>query len=117
MTMGEHIKNIISDRGMTQKQLAGELRLHQGTLSGYLRDQRQMPYSILVDLCRTLDVSADFLLGLTDARESPQVLSAEERRYLEDRRCLTPEQQELIDVQIGKMKEQNRRQQRMPGSM
>jgi len=109
MTIGERIKDIISDRNMTQKQLAGELRLHQGTLSGYLRDQRQMPYSILVEVCQVLDVSADFLLGLTDARESPQVLTAEERRYLEDRRALTPQQRELVEVQIATMKEQNRR--------
>lgn len=51
--------------GKTQKALARELHVDQGTVSKWLNGHRSPDPDALARLCRALDVSADYVLGLS----------------------------------------------------
>ncbi len=53
-------------RNMTQKELANQLGLKQQQYARYEKGVNVMPITYLANICRILDVSADYLLGLTD---------------------------------------------------
>lgn len=51
---------------VTQSDLAKKVGSTRSTISGYEADGKEPDYSTLLKICRALDVSADYLLGLTD---------------------------------------------------
>lgn len=51
---------------ITQSDLAKKVGSTRSTISGYEADGKEPDYSTLLKICRALDVSADYLLGLTD---------------------------------------------------
>jgi len=64
--LGERLKELREELGLTQKQVADQLNLNSVTYLRYEKAQREPPLSVLADLARFFDVSVDFLLGLTD---------------------------------------------------
>lgn len=95
MNVGQRIKDYIGDLDIPQKQLAMELGIHQGTLSGYLTGKREVPLDVLAKISRYLRVSTDYFLGLTDSPERPTFLTGEEKEVLELYRSCGAEDQEL----------------------
>lgn len=53
-------------RNMTQKELASRLGLKQQQYARYEKGVNVMPVTYLANICRILDVSADYILGLSD---------------------------------------------------
>lgn len=64
--LGERLKELRQERGLTQKQLAEQLGLHSVTYLHYEKDQHEPPLALLADFAKFFDVSVDYLLGLTD---------------------------------------------------
>lgn len=64
--LGKRLKELRSDRGMTQKQLACALGLNAVTYLHYEKDQREPPLSVLAQMAKFFDVSVDYLLGLKE---------------------------------------------------
>jgi len=64
--MYRRIRELREDRDLTQRQMAKELRCSQQVYSNYELGQRDIPTDILIALARFYDVSADYILGLTD---------------------------------------------------
>lgn len=64
--MYRRIRELREDRDLTQRQMAKELRCSQQVYSNYELGQRDIPTDILINLARFYDVSADYILGLTD---------------------------------------------------
>ena len=64
--LGERLKELREEQGLTQKQLAERLGLHGVTYLHYEKSQREPPLSVLADMAIYFDVSVDFLLGLKD---------------------------------------------------
>lgn len=60
------LKDIREDLNITQKQIAHQLNICQNTYSQYENGKRQLPIDVLIQLARYFDVSADYILGLTD---------------------------------------------------
>lgn len=50
----------------TQKQIAEECGIHPSCITQYKKGDTQPTLDILFKLCISLDVSADYLLGLSD---------------------------------------------------
>ncbi len=70
LTFGEKIRNLREDSDLNQTQLGEALRMTQRKIS-YIECGRYEPnIDDIVALCRFFNVSADFLLGLSD--EQPQ---------------------------------------------
>ncbi len=64
--LGERLKELRGERGMTQKELAAALRLHSVTYLHYEKGQREPPLMLLAEMAKFFDVTTDYLLGLTD---------------------------------------------------
>lgn len=63
---GTRIKELRTERGMTQTALAKELNTTQKSVSKYETESLDLNTHTIVALCRFFEVSADYLLGLTD---------------------------------------------------
>ena len=64
--MFERIRNLREDRDLTQKQIAKMLNCSQQVYSNYELGQRDIPTDILIKICKIYDVSADYILGLSN---------------------------------------------------
>ncbi len=69
MYINERIKWIRDCDNITQKELADYLGLKQQQYARYEKGINVMPVTYLKGICEYLNVSADYLLGLTDERK------------------------------------------------
>lgn len=60
------LKELRINNGLKQKYLADFLNISQNTYSQYENELRQVPLDLLVKLCKFYNVSADYLLGLSN---------------------------------------------------
>lgn len=63
---GNRIKEIRMERGLTQTQFAQLLKTSQSTIGKYEREELQPNIDVIIKICKTFEVSADYLLDLTD---------------------------------------------------
>ena len=66
MTIGQRLKKVLNDRGMMQKELAEKIGANEMTVSRYIHGGRIFSVPILIEICKALNVSADYLLGLNE---------------------------------------------------
>lgn len=64
--LGQRLKELREEKGLTQKQLAEKLGINSVTYLHYEKEQREPPLAMLADISRFYGVSVDYLLGLTD---------------------------------------------------
>ena len=64
--LGQRLKELREEQGLTQKELAEKLHLHSVTYLHYEKSQREPPLSVLADMATFFNVSTDYLLALTD---------------------------------------------------
>ncbi|MDE7452832.1 MAG: helix-turn-helix domain-containing protein, partial [Clostridia bacterium] len=64
--LGQRLKELREENGLTQKQLAEKLQLNSVTYLHYEKSQREPPLAVLADIAVFFDVSVDYLLGLKD---------------------------------------------------
>ena len=64
--LGERLKELREEKGLTQKQLSNELKLNSVTYLHYEKSQREPPLQVLVEMAKYFNVSVDFLLGVKD---------------------------------------------------
>ena len=62
----EKLKEIREKRGLTGRSITQQLHIAAATYSGWEHGKREPSFEMLVKLCRILDVSADYLLGLEE---------------------------------------------------
>ena len=68
MKYPQRIRELRQDNDYTQKKIADILGVAQTTYSQYELEKRPMPIEYLVALCKFYNVSADYILGLTDKK-------------------------------------------------
>ena len=66
MSYKERLQWIRDCKNITQKELAGHLGIKQQQYARYEKGINIMPITYLPKICEYLDVSADYILGLTD---------------------------------------------------
>ncbi len=64
--IGKRLHNCRKEEGLTQAQLAQKLSTTQSTIGKYERGELQPNLETLLQICKILNVSADYLLGLGD---------------------------------------------------
>ncbi len=64
----ERIRELRQDNDLTQTQVAKMLGIAQTTYSQYELYKRPMPIECLVFLCKLYNVSADYILGLSNTK-------------------------------------------------
>lgn len=70
---GEILAELRQDHGLTQKQLAKELKVSTGSISAYERGKRVPTIDLLVVFADYFNVGADYMLGRTANDLSPAV--------------------------------------------
>lgn len=65
-TFGEILKELRIEKGLTQKALAQELSVTVPTLSHWECGYQEPSFKDLIMLCKYFEVSADYMLGLSD---------------------------------------------------
>ena len=98
MSFGNILRELLSSRGITQKQLAINLNIAPSTLGNYIQDSREPDYDTLKRMADYFDVSVDYLLE----HRSKKANSLVEDELLHIFRSLTPEQRELY-IEQGKV--------------
>ena len=63
-TMGDRIKLALEIRGMKQVDLAKRIGMTNVSICRYISGEREPRADAIVAICRTLGVSADWLLGM-----------------------------------------------------
>ena len=64
--IGERLKEVRGDHGDTQHDLAEKLNVSQFTVQSWEQGKSSPSHEFLVKICKLYEVSADFLLGLSD---------------------------------------------------
>ena len=63
---GHRLKKVLTERGMMQKELATKTGITELSISRYIHGGRIVSVPILIEICKVLNVSADYLLGLSE---------------------------------------------------
>lgn len=66
---GKRLKKLREQNGLTQTQLAKILNCTDGAIRGWESERREMDHDTIKQLSDYFNVSADYLLGLSDQRE------------------------------------------------
>ena len=66
MIFKERFNEVLKASGKTQTQLAKELNVTKQCVNDYKKGKSMPSIETLYLLCKSLDVSSDYLLGLTD---------------------------------------------------
>ena len=70
MNYAERMRNLRQDNDLSQKKVADMLGVAQTTYSQYELEKRPMPIDYLIALYKFYNVSADYMLGLSN-RKNP----------------------------------------------
>ena len=63
-TVGENLKAARQAKGITQKQIAAELKKYQSDYSDYETGKVELDYEKIVYLCRRVDITPNDLFGI-----------------------------------------------------
>lgn len=63
---GSKLKAVRKSKGMTQLELAKRLNIAKGSISAYEQGVTYPSVDVLIKICDILDVSSDYLLGISD---------------------------------------------------
>ncbi len=89
MSFGDHLRTLLEERSMTQKELAHHLNIAPSTVGSYVQNTREPDFSTLKSLAAYFHVSIDYLLDFAPGNS----FHAQEQELLRIFRSLTPEQQ------------------------
>lgn len=70
MYYNERIQYVRETKNITQIELAKHLGIKQQQYARYEKGINLMPLTYFVEVCKYLNVSADYLLGLSDKKEN-----------------------------------------------
>jgi len=66
MTIGQRIKDLRIERGLSQEVLAKELKISRPALAHYEIGNRQVPNELIPKIAKFFNVRTDYLFGLED---------------------------------------------------
>ena len=104
--IGQRLKRLREEKGLTQQQLADELHLTYHAVSGYERNNSEPDDEILINIATYFHVSSDYLLGLSDMRNPTfkgenKMINMMKELNEEDRKSV----QEVCEILIKRFKE------------
>ena len=69
MDVASNIRKIRNERGLSQEKIAEVLKTTQQQYSRYEKGENELPVRHVITLCKYYEISADWLLGLTEQKE------------------------------------------------
>ena len=66
MEFSKRLKEIMAEKGLKQKDIAEMLNIEQANISFWINNKKLPSLDTFYNLCKILDESADYLLGLTN---------------------------------------------------
>lgn len=98
-TLGKRILRLINEQNLTQKELARRVGTTEVSIGRYINGKREPNATVLGDIARVLDVTTDYLLGLSTSPdiedEDPQI-----KILARSAKSLTPEQLKTVQAVI-----------------
>ncbi len=92
MAFGNVLRDLLCDKGMTQKELASKLNIAASTVGNYIQNSREPDFETLKQIADQFGVSVDYLLE----HPSDNVNSVDEEHLLCVYRSMTSEQREMF---------------------
>lgn len=89
MDVGARIKDLLTDRDIKHKTIAKAIKVNSSSFSNYITGANKIPYDVLVSIAAYLNVTTDYLLGVTDQPELPVTLSSSEQSLIRSFRALS----------------------------
>lgn len=103
MDIGYRLRNLLEEKGITQKELANSLNISATALNGYIKNRRQPDANTLVRLASYFNTTTDYIYGVTSFREPPaSSYNAEERHLISIYRTI-PDDQKPLFIETGKL--------------
>ena len=96
--------------GLTQQDIADHFNLTRSAYSAWEVGRNEPSFEILAQLCKKLEVSADYLIGLTDNITGPTVVPVSVQNSFVARNPfddLTPEQRSAIELSLKAFRDAN----------
>lgn len=101
----KRIRELMKEQRISQKRLADELQVSYSSLNNYLNGRRWLSLNLIREVCRCLNTSSDYLLGISTQKQ-PSLLPDDEMALLEiyrtlpshARRCATNQMQQLAQL-------------------
>ena len=103
----ERLAQTRNHRGIKQQTIASELRVSRPAYSQWETGRNEPPLSTIVRLCHILDVSADYLLGLSDTLGRPKTNTLPVPKPADPFSDLTPEQRTVMETTLNAFRQQN----------
>lgn len=66
MKFAERLTEILAQSQLSQVEIAQQLQVNKATITNYRKGKIAPTLDTFYELCRILDISADYLLGLSD---------------------------------------------------
>jgi len=76
---GDKLKALRLEKGLTQQKLADKIGLVKGSISAYENNLKIPSVEVLIKLCEFFNVSADYLIGLSDNTELKTLFLTDEQ--------------------------------------
>lgn len=102
MKFGKRLSDLLSQRNLSQKDLATRANTTEATVSRYLHLERSPQVDIVISIAKALNVTTDYLLGITD---NPTVCgdnSSEASELLRCYSCSTDDEKRIVWAVLGK---------------
>ena len=97
MKIGNNIQTLLTEQGISRKELALQLHIDYSTLCGYIYNRRQPDYETLLKMSILLNTSTDFLIGRTSIRYHKDLsYNEKESTLVNNFRSLPPDMQQLL---------------------
>lgn len=105
LLIGKRIKDLRKKRKLTQAELSDSINIGQSTLANFENGKRTIPVDIVIQLAQFFNVSADYLLGLSNSPDAKEVihgeqLSTDEKKLIDNYRTLNSDGKQIV---IGKI--------------
>lgn len=62
----DRLNEVLAENGISQNVLAQKISMSQSVVNNYCTGKREPSLDVLISICKELNVSADYLLGLID---------------------------------------------------
>lgn len=102
MIFGKRLSDLLYQRNLSQKELAAMSNTTEATISRYLSRDRTPQVEIVISIAKALNVTTDYLLGITD---NPTVCgddSSEANELLRCYSCSTNDEKRIVWAVLGK---------------
>lgn len=101
MDIGNQLRNLMEENGISQKQLARDLNISATTLNGYVQNRRQPDAKTVIRLASYFNTTTDYIYGITTVREPLSSPYNADKRHLVKIYRGIPEDKKPLYIETG----------------